>query len=246
MLLPMRPVSSALSAAPDATLDLRSGHSDLTERTYQALRQLILTRTIPAGGKVTAEGLSQRFGVSRTTVKGALDQLASEGLVDVRPQVGTFVRGLTPEDVREIWDVRAMLEASAARRGVLDATDAQRHELASLVDEMAPMVEGQDYAEDSYPRSVALNRRLHELVVETAGNSYLTGMYRGLDAYVHIANFSSRRGLRRADTGLEEHRAIAAAYQQRDPDLAATTITRHIERSRDVVLRAMEQLGGLL
>jgi len=228
------------------SLDLRAGHEDLTEKTYRVLRDLIVTRAIPPGGKVTAEGLSQRFGVSRTTVKGALDQLASEGLVDVRPQVGTFVRGLTAKDVRALWDVRLMLEVFAVRQGVPAATDAQRAELRAIVDEMAPLVDRSEYREEGYEHSVALNRRLHGLVVETADNSYLVGIYRQLSAHFHIVDFRSRQGLRRADLGQQEHRTIVEAYERRDADLAATTMARHIERSRDVVLQAMAKLGDVL
>ena len=228
------------------SVDLRADHEDLTEKTYRVLRDLIVTRAIPPGGKVTAEGLSQRFGVSRTTVKGALDQLASEGLVDVRPQVGTFVRGLTAEDVRALWDVRLMLEVFAVRQGVPAATDAQRAELRAIVEDMAPLVDRREYREEGYEQSVALNRRLHGLVVETANNSYLLAIYRQLSAHFHIVDFRSRQGLRRADLGQQEHRTIVEAYQRRLPDLAAATMARHVERSRDVVLQAMAKLGDVL
>src|SRR5439155_17282790 len=100
------------------------------------IRDLIVTRAIGPGHKLTADGLSQQFGVSRTTVKTALDQLEGEGLVVVRPQVGTFVRGLTAHDVRSIWDVRVMIETFAAGRGAENANDAQRAELRRLADEM--------------------------------------------------------------------------------------------------------------
>lgn len=244
MLHPMAQTAAPESGARET--DLRVGHADLTERTYRTLKELIVTRQIPAGGKVTAEGLSQRFGVSRTTVKGAIDQLASEGLVEVRPQVGTFVRGLTAKDVRDAWDVRVMLEVTAARLGVRSATDAQRRELHALVEEMAPLVQEREYVAETYDRSVAVNRRFHELIVESADNSYLESIYRQLGAHFHIANYRSRLGLRRADLGLVEHRAIAEAYERRDPEAAAATLRRHVERSRDVVLEAMATLGDVL
>jgi DNA-binding GntR family transcriptional regulator len=227
-------------------VNLRAGYEDLTERTYRALRELIVTRAIPAGGKVTAEGLSQQFGVSRTTVKGALDQLATEGLVEVRPQVGTFVRGLTAQDVRALWAVRVMIEVYAARQGVRAASEAQRHELQQTVEAMVPLIDHREYREASYERLVALDRRLHELLIETAGNRYLVAMHRRVSAHFHIMNYHSRRGLRRADLGLQEHRTIVQAYDRRDPDLAATTLTRHIERSCDVLLQAMAKLGDVL
>jgi DNA-binding GntR family transcriptional regulator len=226
--------------------DLRAGHMDLTNKTYRVIRDLIITRTLGPGDKITAEGLSQRFGVSRTTVKSAIDQLAVEGLVLIRPQVGTFVRGLTVEDVQAIWDVRVMLETFACRRGVLLASDAQRARLLGLVEEMTPLVEGDEYREAEYEQSVALNRQFHELIVETANNRYLEGMYRQVSTHAHIVDYQSRRGLRRASLGLEEHRTIAGAFARRDAELAATTMERHIERSRDVVIQALSKLGDVL
>jgi DNA-binding GntR family transcriptional regulator len=235
-------------AAPagDMKIDIRATHSDLTARTYAEIRDLILTRALRPGEKVTAEGLSQRFGVSRTTVKTALDQLAVEGLVDVRPQVGTFIRGLTARDVRSIWEARVMIESFAARQGVALAGPARRAELRHLVAEMAPLVEGDEYRAADYERNVALDRRFHQLIVETAENPYLLGMYRRLSLLVHIVDYQSRRGLRRASRGLEEHRAIAEAYAREDAAAASATLTRHIERSRSVVLQAMAKLGDVL
>ena len=172
--------------------------ADLSQRTYRALWDLIATRTLRPGDKVTAEGLSQRFGVSRTTVKTALDQLAVEGLVLVRPQVGTFVRGLSAQDVREIWAARAMLlETGAAREGVPRATAAPAGRPAPLVAEMAPLVEGHEHREGQYRAFVELDRRFHELLVQTADNRFLLGLHRQAAVHTHAVSFvtlHARRG----------------------------------------------------
>src|SRR5581483_8583843 len=225
--------------ANGSALDLRAAHEDLTGKAYRVLREMIVTRAFAPGAKVTAEGLAQRLGVSRTTVKGALDQLAAEHLVEVRPQVGTFVRGLTFADVAAVWDARLMIEVFAGRRGVLAATLNQRDEMAGLVDGIEPLVEGEDYREDTYPRAVTFNRRLHQLLVETSGNPYLVELYRQLSARLQIVNFQAHRGFRRADLAQAEHRAILEAYSRRDPEMLAKVLTRHLERSRDTVLRGL-------
>lgn len=225
---------------------LRAAHTDLSDKTYQALRELVVSRALEPGTKVSAESLSRRFGVSRTTVKDAINQLAAEGLLMVRPQVGTFVRGLTEQDVREIWDARVMIESHAALLGVSRVTEQQLAELTAVVGAMAPLVERSEYVEIGYERFVALDRRLHELVVETAASAFLLSLFRHVSVYVHIVNFRSRRGLRRADLGLQEHRAILAAYEQRDAEGAAAILARHAERSRDVVLQALAQNTELL
>lgn len=244
-LTPLSP-STSVTTLDAASTDLRAGHEDLTEKAYRTLRELVVTRAFPPGSKVSAESLSQRFGVSRTTIKGALDQLAGEGLLIVRPQVGTFIRGLTAQDIRDIADSRLMLELYAGRRGVVEATEEQRAELLAIVDQMAPLVEDQECKQDRYEEFVALDRRLHELIVETAGNAFLQSIHRQISVHVHIASYQSRRGIRRADAGLREHRAIVEAYDCRDPELITATLTQHIERSRDVALQAMEQLGDIL
>lgn len=227
-------------------LDLRVGHADLTEKTYRVLKESIVTREVGPGTKLTAEGLSHQLGVSRTTVKGALDQLAAEGLVIVRPQVGTFVRGLDGKDVAALWDARLMVEVFAVQRGVVAATDEQRAELRGLVATMEPMVVGEDYGEDVYLEVVRTNRRLHELVVETSANPYLLEIYRQLSAQLRIVNFRTHQGFRRADLAQAEHRQIADAYEQRDPTLGAEAMTRHLERSRDGAIAAVERRGGPL
>ena len=230
----------------DLITNLRAGHAELADRAYDALRELIVTRALQPGEKVTAEGLAQRFGVSRTTVKTALDQLAAEGLVVVRPQVGTFIRGLSATDVRELWDLRVMLETFAAEQGVAGASESQRAELRRLVEQMHPLVVEHEYRERRYEDAVGLNRRLHELIVETANNAHLLGLYHRLSAHFHIIDFRSRRGLRRADLAMHEHRSIADAYDRRDPALARATLRRHITRSRDVILEAMAAQDDLL
>jgi DNA-binding GntR family transcriptional regulator len=225
---------------------LRAKHEDLTEKAYRVLKELVITRAFAPGTKVTAEGLSQRLGVSRTTVKGALDQLAAEGLVEVRPQVGTFVRGLSARDVAALWDARLMVEVFAARRGVVAASEGQRDEVRRLVAAIEPLVEGQDYREDAYAEVVRLNRRLHQLIVETSDNPYLLELYRQLGAQLRIVNFHAHQGFRRADLAQAEHRAIAAAYERRDAELVAETLTRHLERSRDTALAAAAGRAELL
>jgi DNA-binding GntR family transcriptional regulator len=229
--------------------DLRASHTDLAGKTYRVLRDLIVTRALGPGEKITAEGLAQRFGVSRTTVKTALDQLALEGLVIVRPQVGTFVRGLSARDVHEIWETRALIETYAARRGAPRATEAQRRELHAIVEAMRPLVQQDEYREEHYPRVVELDRRFHELVVETAGNDFLLGLHRQAALHIHTVSYASlraKRGLRRASAALAEHAAVAEAYEQRDGERAAAVLARHIERSRQVALQALDRAEDVL
>ena len=76
------------------------------DEVYQALRQAIVNYQIKPGERLDVEDLSAKFGVSLTPVRGALQQLATEGLVEIRPRSGTFVASLTAQDVEETFQLR--------------------------------------------------------------------------------------------------------------------------------------------
>ena len=123
------------------------------------------------------------FGVSPTPVKDALNRLAVEGLVDIRPRNGTFVAEFEPQDVAETFEIRRGLECLAAERMVERATP-------ELVARFRRLVEALDKAVDDEPSRVEHERRnneLHLAIVEGSGNRRLLELYRNLNAHLTIA-----------------------------------------------------------
>lgn len=89
-------------------------YTDLTEQTYRILKDRILRNELLPGAQISVPEVALALGVSRTPVTDALKRLASDGLVDIFPRRGTFVSQLTARDVAEIFDIRLMIELSAA------------------------------------------------------------------------------------------------------------------------------------
>src|SRR3954452_10412984 len=103
---------------------------------YGALREGILGHLFKPGERLHVDELSEKLGVSLTPVRGAIQQLATEGLVEIRPRSGTFVANLTVQDVEETFKIRCALECLAAEEGIsnISAHDVDRlHELLQLL-----------------------------------------------------------------------------------------------------------------
>src|SRR5712691_10064851 len=95
---------------------------------YQALRQAIVGSLLKPGERLNVDELAEKLGVSLTPVRSAIQQLATEGLVEIRPRSGTFVATLTAQDVEETFKIRCALECLAAEDALqnLNGQDVRR------------------------------------------------------------------------------------------------------------------------
>src|SRR3954468_4577584 len=85
---------------------------------YEALRSAIINSLMRPGERLNVDELAERLGVSLTPVRGAIQQLATEGLVEIHPRSGTFVASLSVQDVDETFRIRCALECLAGRDGI--------------------------------------------------------------------------------------------------------------------------------
>ena len=90
----------------------------LVDEVYQRLRELIFQNSYVPGQRLDIERIAEQLGISRQPVVEAINRLAREGLLVIRPRVGTFVRKLSSQDVHEILETRLMIELFALSRGV--------------------------------------------------------------------------------------------------------------------------------
>jgi hypothetical protein len=119
------------------TQPVRAPRELLADRAYVQLRDLIITLRIPPGAPIDEDRLGEALEMGRTPVREAVKRLALENLVTVFPRRGTFASEINITDLTHISDVRAVLEAHAAYLAAQRITDAQRAELAGLLDELS-------------------------------------------------------------------------------------------------------------
>src|SRR5436309_4761553 len=140
----------------------------LADRAYSELRDRLVTLRILPGSPIDEDLLGEELGMGRTPVREAIKRLALENLVTVFPRRGTFASEINITDLAHISDVRSQLEGHAAYRAAERITDAQRHELAELLQEL-----GRSQGSDDVEELMALDARVHRFIYSCAGNPYL-------------------------------------------------------------------------
>jgi DNA-binding GntR family transcriptional regulator len=219
--------------------------ADLTEQTYQLLRDRILRRKIAADQKVSVDDIARSLGVSRTPVTDALKRLAADGLVEIVPRRGTFVTRLTTRDVHELFDLRLMMESYAANQlvaagqGMKVAEDVER-----AAQMMARAVDAEDYVD--YEAFIEHDRLFHRTIVAALGNRRLLSTYDALNTHMYVVRAHYVETVEAARDAQEEHAAIRRALVSDEPLAVEEAISTHIVRVRDRIGTIINREGGFI
>jgi DNA-binding GntR family transcriptional regulator len=117
----------------DDTLQLRRGNT-LAYKVYEKVKDRILSGELQPGARLKDDELARTFGVSNTPVREAMGELEKDGLIETIPYRGRFVKKMSIEETREVYDVRMALEALAARLAVERITESQLAEMQEAVE----------------------------------------------------------------------------------------------------------------
>jgi DNA-binding GntR family transcriptional regulator len=202
----------------------------LTQGIYKLLRARIASHEYAAGERLQLDPLATRLGVSRTPVREALNQLAAEGLIEIRPRRGTFVAEVTPETVAELYQLRLMIDTFVGKVVASRITSRQLDILRNRLDKMAHVVDGDTYLD--FGTYLEHDRAFHSSIVRLVGNGRLTALYEEINLPLWLVRVQRAVGPPRdAATSLAQHRAILEALASRDPRAAAEAMAAHIESS---------------
>ena len=193
------------------------------------LRQEIAAGIIPFGEKLSEARLAQRFGVSRMPVREALKELEASGFVAIEHRRGTFVRRLSRPEILDLYEVREAVECMAAR---LCANRGSNEIIVLLGEVMFAMADAAERGDgEGYS---AIDERLHELIMQGAGNGPLADYYRLLMQQLHrgLLSLIVTRREGRMERSLAEHRAIVSAIRARDAQAAEAAMRTHVQQGR--------------
>ncbi len=207
----------------------------LKQRIYADLRRsIILGHRLP-GAKIDIREVALHYGTSITPIREALQMLNQEGLVDIKAHSGYLVTQLTLKQLRDLFDLREILELAAAERAATRITDEQLGELTAVYAGYT----GDD--DDSYDRYTAENRRFHYLIAQATGNQELADLL----AHLHdrLARFMV---LRRAGESMQfTHRRIIDALCLHDPRAARQAMHDELVDTREFILdRVIQEQGS--
>jgi DNA-binding GntR family transcriptional regulator len=209
----------------------------IRSQVLENLRQAIIDRRLAPGQRLIERELVELTGVSRTSVREALRELAAEGLVTAIPNKGTVVTSVSAEEARQLYLVRSVLEGLAGRLFVEHAGAAQRKALVRAMER----VERQ--AAKGAP-ILAAKDAFYDVLFEGGGNDALRSVVGSLHARVSVLRSLSLSVPGRLEHSLKELRAIVDAVQAGDADAAAAACTRHVEEAGRAGLFALAEQDG--
>jgi DNA-binding GntR family transcriptional regulator len=224
-------------------LGIKNGTANLrrSEQLRETIEERIATGKYLPGMRLDETELATEFGVSRTPIREALIQLASAGLIDMRPRRGALVSAITPQRLYEMFEVMAELEAMCARLAARRITKEQLQTLFDAHRECEERCVKND--PDDYYRK---NEQFHLEIYNASHNQFLIeaaiALHRRLRPYRRL----QLRVRDRMHTSFSEHTAIINAVSAGDGDLAADLLRKHItvqgERFADLIA-SLSMLG---
>jgi DNA-binding GntR family transcriptional regulator len=208
---------------------------------YEKIKKGIIDGTLPPGSPINENEYAQDLNVSKTPVREALRQLEREGLVENIPGRGSAVTHITFRDIREVFEIREIIECGAARRAASNCnTEEVRERKRELEQLSAQEVESKGILWGS-------EEEIHHFLIRCVGNQKLTEIYQGLlDHMKRIRIHFGRQFTRqRFDELLTEHTAILDAIIDGDGDRAEQAVLDHLHKAAAYLLGLTSQkMGG--
>ncbi len=206
--------------------------STLVDRVYEALKMKILRQEFTQGQKLNLTHLAKELNVSNTPLQEAIDRLEKVGLVKIVPYRGPYVRGLSPSEVAEAYDVRIVLEALTAR---LVAVSCPPETLAQL--ETIHRQYQQAFESGGQNRVRELDFRFHELIARASENTTLIDFLQRLSDWVTVFMQFRLPPPRPAVVLIGEHRRILNALREGEKDKAGEAMKQHLVAGKDDLIQ---------
>jgi len=208
----------------------------LSQRVLLRLRQAIIDGEFALGAPISEEMVAQSFGVSRTPVREALNQLQAQGLVVIRPQVGSYVFTPSAADISALCTFRIIIEPKAAEL-------AYRHDRAATIAAMEEAIADmrQSLTEKDNVAYGRADSALHDAFFAHCDNHYLVESYQLVSGRVAAlrTNLSSPIDVR-TPASFDEHRRLLRWFERGDLTAFETLLTQHISNSGKTYARALK------
>ena len=218
---------------------VRKTAASLRQQVLEGLRSAIVSGELPRGKRLTERELIEIMDVSRTVIREALRQLEAERLIEVLPNKGPVVRGLTPEEAEDLYRIRAVLYGLAARIFVEQRT---RKSQASLQKAFEAVVSS--YKSGDADRVLDMKTRFYEVLHEGTKSETLNAMLATLHARIwqwrSLGLTHPNRSNERSGESIENLRCIIAAAERGDADAAESATREEANQAAQEVMRLLK------
>jgi DNA-binding GntR family transcriptional regulator len=202
--------------------------SRASDRAYSHIRSMILSGELQPGLQIREEALAELCGVSRTPVRDALRRLEAELFIRRNESQRSFVADWSLDDLEEAFQLRAMLEAYAAKRA---ATRISWDQLARLRGHNDAIKQAIGASKPDISRFLDHNRHFHAIILEASGSERLSGMLTQVTEQPVVLRTAQQYDLENLRRSHHEHEELVMAFDNRDGEWAAAVMTAHIRRA---------------
>jgi len=222
-----------LETAPDSAIPRQS----LTSAVADKLRDEIIRGEIPEGAQLRQDAIASQYHVSRIPVREALRQLDAEGLIAIVPNRGAVVPALSPDDIEELFSIRALLEPEVLKLSIPHLTEHDFSEADAVLRRYASELRRDDHV-SSWGR---LNWQFHAILYGRANQPRFMAIIRNVnnsgERYTRLQLYLTH-GAKRAN---EEHHQILELCRQRDVPAACKLLRMHIQDAGESLKQALVQ-----
>lgn len=216
----------------------------LVDTIYEIIKKEIAASYLKPGDKLNSRLLSERYQVSETPIKQALNRLITEGLVESIPRKGMRVRQISWAEIDDILQLRLMMDLfflSDVIKNLRESPELAEPLRNTILCQTAclDLIEDTDY----YNRTYELDNRFHELYIASSGNTKALDLFHNLNSHVYSSFIYGRQPKEQTLDGIKEHQNILDALIRADEDRAKELITIHISNARHHIYAALKGNG---
>ncbi|MCZ7911549.1 GntR family transcriptional regulator [Agrobacterium leguminum] len=206
-------------------------HQTLRERIYEEIVRLIVSGELPSGVSIDEKLLTERLQVSRTPFREAIGTLAKEGLIEIKPYRGFFVRSFSRKEIEDLYELRKTLECFAVELAVPQMSDTHIAGFERILDEAVAALRRGDL--QTYGMR---DREFHETIAELSGSAPLIETLARLALQIQICRAIANESKEFAERAAQERDDILQAFRARDIPRAKALMHAHISDVQQAVL----------
>lgn len=203
-------------------------------RIYNAIKEQIIEGRYPPGARITEQQVAAEFNSSRTPVREAMRLLVADGFALFKPNSGTVVREWTREQVREVFELRVLVESEVAAAAAQHITDEEVAQLLALQDGIES--EGTSTRPDNISRIGRLNREFHRVLAQASRNERLVAMLASAIEMPIVQQTFRRYTPHQLQRSFAHHRELIEAFAARDAAWARAVMSSHIHAAKHTLL----------
>lgn len=203
-------------------------------RIYGAIKEQIIEGRYPPGARITEQNIAAEFSTSRTPVREAMRQLVADGFALFKPNSGTVVRQWSCEEMRQIFDLRVIIESEIAGHAATRISVDEVEALRRIQDEIE--AGGMDIGADNTARIGRLNREFHRIIAQASHNERLVSMLSSAIEMPIVQQTFRRYTPQRLARSFGHHRELLDALAVHDSAWAKSVMSSHIHAAKHTVL----------